>query len=155
MRDARHFGAGMGSAAMAPLEDLNLRRTEIPRVLQDAATDPYGPRNLGRCASIAQEVRALDEALGPDRDEPPPPPGPLRDRMAAATSDLVIGLVRDAATDFIPGRSWVRRLTGAEAHSDAVQNAIQAGRVRRGFLKGMGMHRNCAPPAAPRWFEPR
>ena len=73
------------------------------------------------------------------------------DAAAAAT----LNAIRDTTTDFIPLRSWVRRLTGAEQHSRQVQAAIQAGRQRRAFLKGMGMQRNCAPPAAPSWFTPR
>ena len=66
-----------------------------------------------------------------------------------------MGLLIDAATDFIPVRDWVRQLSGAEQHSRAVQGAIQNGRVRRAFLKGSGMRMNCAPPAAPAGFVPR
>jgi len=35
-----------------------------------------------------------------------------------------------------------------------VRKAIEAGAVRRGYLKGVGMRMNCAPPAAPSWFVP-
>ena len=44
--------------------------------------------------------------------------------------------------------------TGASRHDKAVQAAVQAGGVRRGYLKGVGMRMNCAPPAAPSWFVP-
>jgi hypothetical protein len=71
------------------------------------------------------------------------------------TPEEVRDAIRDATTDFIPGRGWIRRLSGAEQHSRHVQSAIQAGRMRRAFLKGTGMQRNCAPPAAPGWFRPR
>ena len=113
-------------------------------------------RNLNQCATIGAEIARLNEALGPDTDEPPSPDGSfLSERAADAASAAALDAIRDAATDFIPGRSWIRQLSGAEQHSRHVQSAIQAGRIRRAFLKGTGMQRNCAPPAAPGWFRPR
>jgi hypothetical protein len=104
---------------------------------------------------IAQEVTLLDQALGPDLDEPPPPQAlSLGDRASNAAADAALDAIRDTATDLIPGRSWVRRLSGANRREQNTERALQAGRVRRAFLKGMGMQRNCAPPAAPRWFQP-
>jgi len=149
------FSDGFGAAATAPLDDLNLRREYIPTVLLQAEANPYELRNLDQCATIGAEIGRLTEALGPDTDEPPPADGSfLSERAADAASAAALDAVRDAATDFIPGRSWIRRLTGAEQHSRHVQSAIQAGRMRRAFLKGVGMQRNCAPPAAPSWFRP-
>ena len=156
VQGGRDFGAGLGDALTAPLEDLNLRRDHIPTVLLQAESNPYDLRNLDQCPTIAAEIRRLDEALGPDTDEPPAPDGSYAsERAADAASAAALDAVRGATTDFIPGRSWIRRLTGAEQHSRHVQSAIQAGRMRRAFLKGVGMQRNCAPPAAPRWFRPR
>ena len=147
---------GFGDAAAAPLEDLNLRRDAIPTVLLQAQAAPYDMRNMNRCPAIAAEVRRLDDALGPDMDEPPPQDGSLASEQAAdAAARATLDAIRDTTTDFIPLRSWVRRLTGAERHSRQVRDAVQAGRQRRAFLKGMGMQRNCAPPAAPSWFTPR
>ena len=54
-------------------------------------------------------------------------------------AEAMLDAIRDAATDFIPYRSWVRRLTGAQARSRTVQDAVEAGRLRRAFLKGLGM----------------
>lgn len=148
--------SGFGAAATAPLEDLNLRRELIPTVLLQAEANPYDLRNMNRCSTIAAEVERLNEALGPDMDEPPPPDGRVLSEQAAdAAAAATLGAIRDATTDFIPGRGWIRQLSGAEQHSRHVQNAIQAGRMRRAFLKGVGMQRNCAPPAAPGWFTPR
>lgn len=153
---AQQFGAGLGAAATAPLDDLNLRRQYIPTVLLQAEANPYDLRNLNQCATIGAEIGRLNEALGPDTDEPPPADGSfLSERAADAASAAALDAIRDATTDFIPGRSWIRRLSGAEQHSRHVQSAIQAGRMRRAFLKGTGMQRNCAPPAAPGWFRPR
>ena len=156
MDGARTFGAGLGAAATAPLDDLNLRRQFIPTALLQAEANPYDMRNLDQCVTIGAEVVRLNEALGPDLDEPPPPNGELASEQAAqAAAQAALGAVRSATTDFIPGRGWIRRLSGAEQHSRHVQSAVQAGRMRRAFLKGLGMQRNCAPPAAPAWFEPR
>lgn len=153
---AREFGAGFGAAATAPMDDLNLRRESIPTVLLQAEANPYDLRNLNQCSTIVAEIIRLNDALGPDSDEPPPPDGSLlSERAADAASALALDAVRDTTTDFIPGRSWIRRLSGAEQHSRQVQSAIQAGRMRRAFLKGVGMQRNCAPPAAPGWFRPQ
>ena len=152
----RQFGRGLPAAATAPLDDLNLRREVIPTVLLQAESNPYDMRNLHRCVTIAAEVHRLNEALGPDNDEPLRDQGATRaERAADAGAEFALDAVRDTVTDFIPGRSWIRRLSGAEQHSEHVQSAIQAGRLRRAFLKGMGMQRNCAPPAAPSWYRPR
>jgi hypothetical protein len=156
MDGARQFGSGLGAAATAPLDDLNLRREYIPTVLLQAEANPYDLRNLNQCTTIGAEIARLNEALGPDTDEPPAPDNPyLSERAADAASRAALDAIRDATTDFIPGRAWIRRLSGAEQHRLHVQSAVQAGRMRRAFLKGTGMQRNCAPPASPSWFRPR
>jgi hypothetical protein len=153
---ARLFGEGLGDAATAPLEDLNLRQEYIPTVLLQAEANPYDLRNLNQCTTIGAEIARLNEALGPDADEPPAPDGSYLSEIAAdAAAKAALDAIRDTTTDFIPGRSWVRKLSGADRHSRHVQSAIQAGRLRRSFLKGVGMHRNCAPPSSPAWFRPR
>ena len=149
------FGRGLADAAMQPLEDLNLRQDPIPPVLTEALINPYSQRGMETCMAIALQVRHLNEALGPDQDEPPPPRAGLSQQAVEALADAAVEALRDETTDFIPVRDWVRRLSGAERHSRRIQAAIQAGRARRAFLKGVGMRQNCAPPAAPRWFVPR
>ena len=136
----------------APLEDLNLKREEIPEVLLQARGAPYAVTGLGRCAAIGAEIARLDEALGPDIDVPTSGDGEALDQQAAGAA---LDAVRDTATDFIPFRSWVRRLSGAAQHSREVQSAIRAGLARRAFLKGIGQQKNCAPPAAPYGFKTR
>lgn len=153
---AEQVGAGLGDAVTAPLEDLNLRRDEIPTILLQAEASPYDLRNLNNCRTIGAEIARLDEALGPDTDAPPSQDGSyMSERAADAAAGATLDAIRGTVTDFIPARSWVRRLTGADAHSKQVQSAIQAGLRRRSFLKGVGMQRNCAPPAAPAGFVPR
>ena len=142
-------------AATAPLEDLNLKQKSIPPVLARAVANPYDLTGLTRCEPIAAEVGRLDAALGPDLDEAPPPDDRSRARKVAdaAYREGVAG-VRDTTHDLLPFRGWIRRLTGAAKHDKAIAKAIQSGGVRRGYLKGVGMRMNCAPPAAPSWFVP-
>lgn len=142
-------------AATAPLEDLNLKQKSIPAVLQRAVADPYDMTGLDRCEPIAAEVGRLDAALGPDLDEAPPPDSRSKGKKVAdAAYSVGVSGVRDTTRDVLPFRSWIRKLTGAAKHDKAIAKAIASGGVRRGYLKGVGMRMNCAPPAAPSWFVP-
>ena len=145
----------MRDAVAAPLEDLNLKQTAIPAALQRAIDDPYDVAGLDRCEGIAGEIGRLDAALGPDLDEAPPPDERSRGKKVAdAAWGAGVGSVRHTTQHALPFRGWIRKLTGAAKHDKAVQAAIQAGGVRRGYLKGVGMRMNCAPPAAPAGSSP-
>lgn len=142
-------------AATSPLEDLNLKQKAIPPVLRRAVTDPYDMTGLTRCEPIAAEIGRLDAALGPDLDEGPPPDDRSRGKKVAdAAYGAGVAGVRDTTQHALPFRGWIRKLTGASRHDKAVAKAVQSGGVRRGYLKGVGMRMNCAPPAAPSWFVP-
>jgi len=132
------FRDGVGMAVTAPLDDLNLRRQQVPEILISARSAPYRISGLSRCSDVIAEIDDLDEALGPDVDQPEPQEG-----TGDQAANVALDLVRDTATDFIPLRSWVRRLSGAAAHDREVQAAIRAGMVRRGFLKGLALQRRC------------
>lgn len=133
-------------AATAPLRDLNMVRAKIPEVLLQALEDPYArpPRSF-KCSALAALVRPLDEALGPDMDRVPVGDENLMDRGKSTA----LGAAADLASDAIPFRGFVRKLTGAEAHDRLVQSAIVAGNVRRAYLKGLGESKGCLPPATP------
>jgi hypothetical protein len=142
-------------AVAAPLEDLNLKQKGIPPVLTRAVANPYDVEGLTRCEPIAAEIGRLDAALGPDLDEAPPPDNRSKGKKVADGAwKAGVAEVRDQTTHVLPFRGWIRKLTGAARHDKAVQAAIRAGGVRRGYLKGLGMQKNCAPPAAPSWFVP-
>ncbi|ATQ41872.1 hypothetical protein [Caulobacter mirabilis] len=142
-------------AVTAPLDDLNLKHVRIPDVLQRAVAGPYDMDGMTRCEAIAAEVGRLDEALGPDLDETPPPDKRTRvQKVQQAAGDAVVGAVENETRDLLPFRGWVRKLSGAERRDKRVAAAIGAGKIRRGYLKGAGMRMNCAPPAAPSWFVP-
>ena len=146
-----------GDAVMAPLEDLNLRRQEIPEILQYALRHTYDLKGLDSCEAITAEVERLNEVLGDDFDEPPPPEddSTLTQKGGRAAKKGAMGAVRGAARGIIPFRGVVRQMTGADRHEKEMLRAIKAGGERRSYLKGIGMNRNCAPPAAPSWFVPK
>jgi hypothetical protein len=133
-------------AVTAPLRDFNLMRTKIPQVLLEAMSDPYyRPPGKLSCEDLANLLQPVNDALGPDIDEvPPPKPG-----MVQKTPGAAYGLVASAATGAVPFHSWVRKLSGAERHDSYVQQAITAGAVRRAYLKGLGEAKNCPPPVVP------
>jgi hypothetical protein len=136
----------MTNAVSSPLYDVNLLRTKIPTVLLDAMDAPYALPDPATCPQIADLVRPLDEALGPDLDMDIDLNNP---GLIAQGRGLTMTALGDAASSVIPLRSWVRRLTGAEQHDRYVRATIAAGGVRRAYLKGIGERLGCRPPAAP------
>lgn len=120
----------LGAAVVAPLRDINVVRSEIPDLLKKAVADPYAPPTTG-CAPLKTEIEQLDAVLGYDYDDP------KDDNKDENLSRPVLGVVASTITDVIPMRGWVRRLTGAERHDQQVREAIKAGFVRRGYLKGL------------------
>src|SRR3954469_13488994 len=98
-------------AVAAPLEDLNLKQTAIPPVLQRAVEDPYDVTGLNRCEGIAGEIGRLDAVLGPDLDEAPAPDSRSRGKKVAdAAYGAGVGEVRHATQRALPFRGWIRKL---------------------------------------------
>jgi hypothetical protein len=149
-KGAARGGIQVQQAVEAPLSDLNLVQEKIPAVLEAARKAPYALPSQRACPDLANEVRALDGALGADLDTPPTLANPgLVERGSGMVSDAANDALRGAAESVIPFRGWVRRLDGAERHSKEVAAAIAAGSVRRAFLKGVGQALGCEAPAAP------
>jgi hypothetical protein len=146
---------GIGGAMTAPLRDVNIVRTKIPRVLLEAMDDPYQRPVSADCRTLISLVQPLDVALGEDIDRNPPSENEdLMDRGRKAAGGAALGAVASAAQDMIPMRGWVRKLTGAERHDRLVQSAVASGAVRRAYLKGLGEARGCNPPATPQHKPP-
>ena len=140
----------LGGAIVQPLHDVNIDRTKIPDVLLDAIDAPYARPRAINCPTLAAAIAPLDTALGPDLDKPASGADPsLVERGKTAMGDVAVDAVRGASESVIPLRTWVRQLTGAERHVRLVRAAIEAGAVRRAYLKGLGLSRGCAPPQAP------
>lgn len=145
----------IGTAATAPLDDLNLRQQAIPPLLTAAIAHPYAMDGLETCTALADEIDQLTDVLGEDIDTPPAAPVTPDDKTRETAGNVTVATVRSATTSLIPFRGWVRKLSGAERHQKEVDAAITAGQSRRAFLKGVGLARNCAPPAAPAGFTPQ
>lgn len=138
--------SGVKGAAESPLHDLNMMRTKIPPVLLQAMADPYEWPGGGRCPDLIARLNVLDEALGEDLDVVA---AQGEDGMMAKGKTTALTLASGAASDAIPFRGWIRKLSGAERHDKYVQAAILAGAVRRAYLKGLGEAKGCAAPAQP------
>ncbi|THD58161.1 MAG: hypothetical protein E8A49_20345 [Phenylobacterium sp.] len=135
---------GVTGVAESPLRDLNVLRTKIPPVLLQAMSDPYDRPGSGSCAELLERLKPLNEALGDDIDQ-----AAKEDGMVKKSKTTALTLASGAASDMIPFRSWLRKLSGAEQHDKFVTAAITAGDVRRAYLKGLGESEGCAPPATP------
>lgn len=133
-----------------PFRDFNMIRSKIPPVLREAMDDAYA-RPAAGCASIEAEMKRLDIALGPDLDQPVSTdhPGVLT-RGSGAAKNASFDAMRSAEQDYIPFDGFIRMLSGADRHDHLVLAAIQAGAIRRGYLKGLGEMRGCTPPSVPR-----
>ena len=137
---------GVKGVAESPLRDLNVLRTKIPVVLLQAMADPYERPASGRCLDLIARVNPLNDALGDDLDVTAKDSD---EGMMAKGKITALTLASGAASDVIPFRGWIRKLSGAERHDKYVQAAITAGAVRRGYLKGLGEAKGCNPPATP------
>ncbi|MGB3625982.1 MAG: hypothetical protein WA989_09140 [Henriciella sp.] len=141
--------AGLADAAMTPLEDLNLRREDIPPVLTDIS-NPYDvPADIS-CADISASVDALNAVLGPDFDATKEEDdSTLSDKAAGTASDSLLKVVASEAGGLIPYRGWVRQLSGAKRHQAKIKRAINKGTHRRTYLKAIGAMKSCDGAASP------
>ncbi len=137
------------SAVEEPQADLNRLRTKIPQVLEAARKAPYATPNDRLCNKIADEVAALDDALGADLDSARSAGTLIVDQGAHAVNTPPAEAAENFATGWMPHRSWAHRLTDTERRSRVVASAVRAGLVRRAWLKGLGGMQHCAYPASP------
>lgn len=116
---------------------------EAPAKLVAVQADPYSLAGLKKCAAIQQEIVELDEVLGPDVNE-------TEEQSTAKKRERTAGRVAGSvAGSIIPFRSLIGEITGANAERRRYAEAVYAGTVRRGFLKGVGLERGCKAPARP------
>lgn len=141
---------GVTDAAYIPLRDVGLMRPEIPLLLRNLQY-PYSTATLGDCTAVAREIANLDAVLGPESYQP----GPNRniwDRSGDFVEEQVIDAAEGTASDLIPFRSWVRRISGASRAEREALRAVANGQQRRTFLRGYGASLGCPsmiPPPPP------
>ncbi|WFL77237.1 hypothetical protein P7228_14785 [Altererythrobacter arenosus] len=133
----------MGDVATTPLTDLNLSKDEIPQVLLTSVENPYATVASGECGAIGAAIAELDQVLGPDYD--------LQDVENDRISEGRIA--QKIVGSFIPFRSILREITGAADHKRQFEEAIMAGMVRRGYLKGLGEASGCPYPSRPAFTQ--
>lgn len=126
------------SAVMTPVEDVNLKRREIPPVLLSAVDDPYASAGTRSCTQLNASLSELDTVLGPDFDA-----GTAEERRIRADK-IAKGLVGS----FIPFRGIVREVSGAAGAERRYEAALDAGLARRGYLRGIARQKGCKRPAA-------
>ena len=131
----------LAAAAHQPLDDLNIDAKEIPPALVVARRAPYVAPVPASCEEIAAEILALDTVLGPDFDAPSDNKDATKKSRYAKANDLA----RSAAGGWIPFRSIVRWVTGADRHERDRMAAVMGGAARRGYLKGLRDDKACAP----------
>lgn len=145
-------------AATGPLEDLNLRKREIPPLLASAARNPYAKPEKAKCDVVRTEVAQLDELLGPDiepkevevasaddnfmgiSDVEMPDRQQMISGAGSMVHDGIIGAIR-SRTNILPFRSIIRKISGADRHQRHLAEAYEAGKLRRAYLKGYAMER--------------
>lgn len=126
-----------------PLTDVNLKRKDVPAELLAVQDNPYASIKLNNCAGIISELEKLNAVLGPDFDEVEV------DEDARKRKEGVANAAGGLVSSLIPFRSLVREISGAGRADRDYREALYAGVVRRGYLKGLGEARNCPAPARP------
>lgn len=127
------------SAVMTPVEDVNLKRREIPPVLLSAVADPYASANTRSCTQINASLAELDTVLGPDFDA-----GTAEERRIRADK-----IAKGVVGSFIPFRGVIREVSGAAGAERRYEAALDAGLARRGYLRGIARQKGCKRPASP------
>ena len=141
-------GEGFADAALSPLEDLNLKRREIPPLLAAMASPYHVPADL-TCEELDRMIAELEGVLGPDWDAPKPDERLKTEVLGDEAAQAALGAVESGVTGWIPFRGLIRKATGAESHEKKYSRAYKIGAQRRTYLKGYGLAKGCPAPAKP------
>lgn len=135
---------GAISAVVSPFEDVGLTEVSISDKLQKIAENPYVMPASLRCDNLRKDIAELDALVGPDDSMPVGVLDNLGEKTTLDYVDKGADLAKNRAVDtvrghvdIIPYRSIVRSVSGAEKHTRMVAYSLQAGKLRRAFLKGL------------------
>ena len=152
--------SGVVEAVATPISDLNIIRAKIPPALLEAHDDPFAVPGEQPCAALEDAITDLDHALGPNGNGNGSVIGngngsgngeqngkegdsSLVDKGTSKAGEATVDALRRTAEGLVPFREWVRKLSGAERHSKLVADSVAAGLIRRAYLKGIKVGRNC------------
>lgn len=124
----------LGEAVLTPLSDINLRKSEIPYLLE-SMENPYIMPAESSCHKLMVEIDKLNQLLGKDVDDADGSKGSMGQTALNAVSSTVGGL--------IPFRSLIRRASGAAKYDKEVEKSYRKGVARRGYLKGIAAAKKC------------
>lgn len=133
LRVAREKAVDIGGQAA---RDIGVVKREVPAILQRAYDTPYSLETLETCAALEAEVVALNAALGPDLDAAKTTTTSRSGKMAEAGGRIVVN-------SLIPFRGLVREITGAAPADRHLDDVVDAGLARRGFLRGVHLTKRC------------
>jgi hypothetical protein len=132
-----------GEAASQPLRDIGLMKKKIPHALARIA-DPYAEPSGPGCAWISYELSQLSAALGAEVSVMPVADRSTNsERGSRMAVEAARDLIRSSGSRLLPGRSVIRRLSGASSSDELYRAAKERGMVRRGYLKGLSEARSC------------
>ena len=126
----------MGDIVTQPLQDTNIKRKQIPEILELARGGPYRTEGTRSCGAINSEIGQLNAVLGSDFDTAQVRTID-RGRQAANVGKTVM-------QSLIPFRGVIREVTGAAAGQREWDAAVDAGIARRGYLRANAQMRRCA-----------
>ena len=131
-------------AAKQPFRDIGLIKKKIPYALSRIA-DPYAEPSGPGCAWISYELTQLSAALGSDVSVMPVADrSTTSERGSRMAMEAARDMIRNSGSRLLPGRSVIRRLSGATNSDDLYKAATERGLVRRGYLKGLSDARGCS-----------
>jgi hypothetical protein len=125
-----------GNIATQPVRDVGVNKREIPAVLERSALDPYAIDGARTCTQIGAAMAELNEVLGPDYEAGGSKKENRAGRLAEAGGKTVVNAL-------IPFRGLVREVSGAAPAERRYNAALDAGLVRRGFLRGLATAKGC------------
>ena len=124
----------LGEAVLTPLSDINLRKSEIPYLLE-SMENPYLMPADSSCDKLMVEIDKLTQLLGRDVDD--------LDESKGSVSQTALNAVSSTVGGLIPFRSLIRQASGAAKYDKEVEKSYRKGVARRGYLKGIAAARKC------------
>ncbi|PHR93610.1 MAG: hypothetical protein COA69_02935 [Robiginitomaculum sp.] len=138
-------GKSLATAVTSPLDVLNIRKQEAPLYLQQGGYI-YQASPRPSCRGIAQELSALNEAIGEtDADDEA-----AKQTEGQQRADTTTDVVSSASASIIPFSGVVRVVSGAKAAQKKFDAYYDQGRRRRAFLKGYALGIGCPSPISPK-----